>query len=119
MCPTCLNFVFNFSNVATAGDDPILEFTIASFIDPVAADYVAGTGTLAPTQALMTIDGVLNFSYDGNTGRFPWRKLGHPRGVYRPDHLQLGGLTFQDGATATIPASSPHPTPPSPRNPAR
>ena len=84
MCPTCLDFVFNFSNVATTGNDPILEFTIASFINPIGADYVAGTGTLAPTQALMTV-------YTDQTT------------------FQLGRLTFQDRATANAPGFVPAP----------
>ncbi len=109
MCPTCLDFVFNFSNVATAGNDPILEFTIASFIDPIAADYIAGTGTVAPTQALMTVNGVLNFGYDGNSGVLPGESSDTLVVYTDQTTFELGGLTFQDGATANDPGFVPAP----------
>ncbi len=109
LCPSCLDFVFNFSNVATSGNDPILEFTIASFIAPVAADYVAGTGTLAPTQALMTVNGVLNFGYDGNNGVLPGQSSDTLVVYTDQTAFQLGGLTFQDGATANDPGFVPAP----------
>ncbi len=110
MCPTCLDFVFNFGNVATAGNDPILEFTVASFIAPITADYVAGSGTVAPTQALMTVNGVLNFGYDGNNGVLPGQ-TSDTLVVYtdQTDFMQ-GGLTFQDGATANDPGFVPAPS---------
>ncbi len=109
MCPTCLDFVFNFGNVATAGNDPILEFTIASFIAPIAADYVPGTGAVAPTQALMTVNGVLNYGYDGNNGVLPGQNSDTL--VVYTDQTQFvpGGLTFQDGATANDPGFVPAP----------
>ena len=109
MCPTCLDFVFNFGNVATAGDDPILEFTIASFIAPITADYVPGSGMVAPTQALMTVNGVLNYGYDGNNGVLPGQNS-DTLVVYtdQTDFMQ-GGLTFQDGATANDPGFVPAP----------
>lgn len=111
MCPTCLDFVFNFGNVATAGNDPILEFTIASFIAPIAADYVAGSGTVAPTQALMTVNGVLNYGYDGNNGVLP-QQTSDTLVVYTDQtDFMLGGLTFQDGATANDPGFVPAPSP--------
>ncbi len=110
MCPTCLDFVFNFSNVAITGNDPILEFTIASFIDPIVADYVAGTGTLAPTQALMTVNGVLNFGYDGNNGVLPGESSDTLVVYTDQTTFQLGGLTFQDGATANDPGFVPAPS---------
>ena len=109
MCPTCLDFVFNFSNVATAGQDPILEFTIASFIAPVLADYVPGTGTLAPTQALMTVNGVLNYGYDGNTGVLPGENSDTLVVYTDQTTFMQGGLTFQDGATANDPGFVPAP----------
>ncbi len=109
MCPTCLDFVFNFANVATAGNDPILEFTIASFIAPVSADYVAGSGTIAPTQALMTVNGVLNYGYDGNNGVLPGQSSDTLVVYTDQTDFTLGGLTFQDGATANDPGFVPAP----------
>ena len=109
LCSNCLDFVFNFANVATSGNDPILEFTIASFIAPITADYIAGSGTQAPTQALMTVNGVLNFDYDGSTGVLPGQNS-DTLVVYtnQTDFVQ-GGLTFQDGATANDPGFVPAP----------
>ncbi len=109
MCPTCLAFVFNFANVATSGNDPILEFTIASFapIYTVAADYVAGSGTQAPTQALMTVNGVLNYAYDGGTGVLPGQNSDTLVVYTNATSFQQGGLTFQDGATANDPGFVP------------
>ncbi len=109
MCPTCLDFVFNFSNVATAGNDPILEFTIASFIAPITADYVPGSGMVAPTQALMTVNGVLNYGYDGNNGVLPGQSSDTLVVYTDQTNFMAGGLTFQDGATANDPGYVPAP----------
>lgn len=103
MCATCLDFVFNFSNIATSGTDPILEFTIATFAGfNVSADYVAGTGQ-APTQALMTTNGVLNYAYDGSTGVLPGQSSDTLVVYTNATNFVSGGLTFQDGATAIDP----------------
>ena len=109
MCPTCLDFVFNFGNVATAGNDPILEFTVASFIAPITADYVPGSGDVAPTQALMTVNGVLNFGYDGNNGVLPGQTSDTLVVYTDQTNFMQGGLTFQDGATANDPGFVPAP----------
>ena len=109
LCPNCLDFVFNFANVATKGNDPILEFTIASFIAPITADYVAGSGTLAPTQAVMTSNGVLNFGYDGPTGVLPGQSSDTLVVYTNQTTFMAGGLTFQDGATANDPGYVPAP----------
>ncbi len=108
MCSSCLDFVFNFANVATVGTDPILEFTIASFNGYlVSADYVAGSGTQAPTQALMTVNGVLNYGYDGNTGVLPGQSSDTLVVYTNATSFTSGGLTFQDGATANDPGFVP------------
>lgn len=104
MCPTCLDFVFNFANVATTGTDPILEFTIATFYGfSINADYVSGSGTQAPTAALLTTNGVLNYAYDGGTGVLPGQNSDTLVVYTNATNFVAGGLTFQDGATANDP----------------
>ena len=104
LCPTCINFVYSFSNTAPMGYNPIESMTTSSFSGyEVAAGYVRGTGIagngVAPTD--FSINGIGTVTFDFSTPDM----LG-PGSI--TDNLVLftnattynaGDLSFRDGTT--------------------
>ena len=99
MCPTCIEFVYNFSDTAQAGYNPIESFTSSSFAGfTTSTGYVAGTGVV-PTSSTVNGVGTVTFSFDSPNNVQPGSSADTFVIFTNAMNYTAGTLSFQDGTT--------------------
>ena len=103
LCPTCIEFVYNFSNTAAAGNNPIEDMTTSNFTGfNVSTGYVAGTG-VAPTDFTENGVGTITFDFTSPNAVPPGASTDTFVVFTSATNYAAGTLSFQDGTTLNEP----------------
>ena len=103
LCPTCINFVYTFTNTAPAGNNPIEDITTSNFTGfTFATGYVAGTG-VAPTDYSVNGVGTITFDFTSPNQVSPGQSSDTFVIYTNAPSYTPGTLSFQDGTTLNEP----------------
>ena len=99
LCPTCIEFVYNFSDTAPSGYNPIESMTTSNFTGyNIATGYVAGTG-VAPTDFSENGVGTITFDFPTPNTVSPGTSSDTLVVFTNAMNYSAGTLSFQDGTT--------------------
>ena len=99
LCPTCIEFVYNFTNTAAAGYNPIEDMTTSNFTGfNFATGYVSGTG-IAPTDYTINGVGTITFDFTAPNAINPGMSTDTFVVFTNATNYAAGTLSFQDGTT--------------------
>ena len=99
LCPTCIEFVYNVTNTAAPGYNPIEDFTTSNFNGyNVAAGYVVGTG-MAPTSYSENATGTITVNFTTPNVIAPGGSGDTVVVFTNATNYDTGTLSFQDGTT--------------------
>ena len=103
LCPTCVDFVYNFSNTAPTGNNPIEDITTSNFTGfNITTGYVAGTG-VAPTDFSENAVGTITFDFTSPNAVAPGSSADTFVVFTSATNYAVGTLSFQDGTTLNEP----------------